>query len=149
MCRALKRSGCEEFGLGVESADPKVLKLINKGETVEDHKRAVEMVRNSGMRVKTNWMCGLPGETWGTIEKNKAFMREVKPDKYILNMFCPFPGCEIARNPEKFGVTILNKDWSLYYNFTKSFIKTDVSSNEELNAHFEEFGRYLKGGEWK
>jgi len=94
-------------------------------------------------------MTGLPGETWETIERNKDFIREMQPDKYILNMFCPFPGCDVWRNPKKYGVKILNRDWSLYYNFTKSFIETDVASNEELNAHFEEFNRFLYSEEWR
>jgi len=149
MCEALCNAGCDELGLGVETANDNVLKLIKKGETVEDHRRAVEMAKESGLRVKVNWMTGLPGETWKTIEENKAFMREMKPDRWILNQFCPFPGCDIWRNPEKYGVKILNRDWSLYYNFTKSFIETDVASNEELNAHFDEFRRFLFSEEWR
>ncbi len=149
MCEALKRAGCDELGLGVETADDKVLKLINKGETVEDHKRAVLMTKESGLRVKTNWMTGLPGETWETIEKNKQFIRETKPDRWILNQFCPFPGCDVWRAPEKYGVRILDKDWSKYYNFTESFIETDVASNAELNAHFADFNKFLRSEEWR
>jgi len=149
MCEALRRSGCEELGLGVESADDTVLKLINKGETVKEQKRAIKMIKKAGMRVKANWLVGLPGETWETIEKNKAFMRETKPDRWILNRFCPFPGCDIEKNPSKYGVKILNRNYSLYFYFSKSFIETNVASNQELNAHFTEFNKFLRSGTWR
>ena len=149
MCVALKECGCEELGLGVESADDHVLEVVRKGETVEQHRAAVKMARDAGLTVKVNIMTGLPAETWATIEANKQFFREAKPDKYIHNVFCPFPGCDIWRNPAAYGVRILDTDYSKYYNFTESFIETDVASNRELNEHHAEMRRFLESGEWK
>jgi radical SAM superfamily enzyme YgiQ (UPF0313 family) len=135
--------------LGVESADDHVLEVVRKGETVEQHRAAVRMAREAGLIVKCNIMTGLPAETWGTIEKNKQFFRDTKPDKYIHNVFCPFPGCDVWREPEKYGVKILDRDYSKYYNFTESFIETDVASRAELNEHHAEMRRFLERGEWK
>lgn len=149
MCKALRASGCDELAIGVESADNQVLKTVNKSETDEDMKQAVQLIKASGMRAKTYWMTGLPKETWLSIELNKLFMKEVKPDRWTLSMFAPFPGCNIERNPEKYGVKILNRDYNLYGNFSKSFIQTDVASNEELNLHYQEFYKYLVSEEWK
>lgn len=148
-CDQLKRAGCDEVGLGVESADDDVLLLMNKRMTADINKQAIHLVKDAGLTIKVNWMSGLPGETWSTIEKNKQFMRDTKPDKYIHNMFCPFPGCDIERNPAKYGVRILNRDWSRYYNFTESFIETDVASNQELNDHFTIFDTFLRSEVWR
>jgi len=149
MCWALRMSGCDELAIGVESADNQVLRIISKSETVEDMKQAVRLIKASGMRAKTYWMTGLPKETWRSIELNKRFMQEVKPDRWTLSMFAPFPGCDIEKNPEKYGVKILNQDYSLYSNFSKSFIQTDVASNTELNQHYQDFYLYLASEEWK
>jgi radical SAM superfamily enzyme YgiQ (UPF0313 family) len=149
MCEALKSSGCEEMGLGVESGDQYVLDILRKGITVEQNKEACRMIREAGMIVKTNFMVGLPKETWQTIRLNREFIMDVQPDKYILNMFCPFPGCDIAQHPINYGVKILDKDWSKYYNFTESFIETDVASNQELNDHYRQFSNWLESGVWR
>ena len=149
LCNALAKSGCEELGLGVESADDYVLKVMRKGMTVEQNRKAVTLIKESGMRAKTNFMVGLPKETWETIELNKQFFRDMQPDKYILNMFCPFPGCDVAEHPERYGVKILDRDWSKYYNFTESFIETDCASKKELDEHYSNLCAYLKSEEWR
>jgi len=150
MCQALAKSGCEEMGLGVETADNEVLKLINKHETVEDHKNAIKLIKEAGMRAKVYWMVALPGETWKTIELNKQFMYETKPDKWTLSTFTPYPGCDIWRNPEKYLVRILSKNFNDYWNFPdKIVIETNVASNKELYEHREHLYNYLKSEAWK
>lgn len=149
-CRAFKKSGCEEMGLGVETADNDVLELINKRETVEDHKNAVRLIKEAGMRAKVYWMTSLPGETWKTIKLNKQFMRETKPDKFTVSVFMPYPGCDIAKHPLKYGVEILSVDWSRYWNFPESsVIESDVAFNEELNEHYRHFYGFCKSEAWK
>jgi len=150
ICYAFKKSGCEEMGLGVETADNEVLELINKRETVEDHKNAVRLIKEAGMRAKVYWMVSLPGETWETIKLNKQFMQETKPDKFTVSVFMPYPGCDIAKHPSKYGITILSTDWSRYWNFPESsIIESDVASNEELNEHYRHFYKFCKSEAWK
>ena len=50
--KALKDSGCEECSLGIESADPFVLKLNNKKETVEAHHRAIQLLKDAKIKIK-------------------------------------------------------------------------------------------------
>jgi len=150
MCEALKKSGCEEMGLGVETADDKVLQLINKRETVEDHRKAVRLIKEFKIRAKVYWMVGLPGETWETIQLNKQFMAAVIPDKWTLSTFMPYPGCDIWNNSDKYGVKIINRNFSDYWNFPKKIvIETDVASNKELYEHRYHFYNYLKSEAWK
>jgi len=152
VARALVRAGCEEFAFGVETADQRVLDLVNKRERVEDHRRAIKMVKEAGMRAKTYWMVALPGETWETVELNKRFMREMGGhiDKWTLSVFCPFPGCEIFRNPRKFGITWMERDWRRYWLYQdRSLIETVVATREELDSHIAEMRRFLESGEWR
>ena len=115
--KALAQSGCEECSLGIESADDYVLTLNKKRETVADHIRAVKILQDAGLRAKLYWMSGLPGETDETIEANMDFMKALKPEKWTLSTFCPYPGSDIYNHPKKYGVTIVNKDWSNWWNF--------------------------------
>jgi radical SAM superfamily enzyme YgiQ (UPF0313 family) len=146
ICELLKEMGCGEIGLGVESADNNVLKIIRKSETVEDHERAIETIRRHGMKSKVFFMSGLPGETYETIEMNKKFIERTKPDKWFCTLFTPYPGCDIWENPSDYGVEIINKNFSNYYQTypTRSTINTDVACSDELNDHHKKFMDFME-----
>ena len=113
----LKKSGCEECGLGVESADDRVLKLNNKRESSMYHIRAVNILKKHDIRVKTYFIAGLPGEDKNTLLLNKKFFEFVKPDKWTLSTFTPYPGCPVYKHPDRYGIEITNKDWTKWWNF--------------------------------
>ena len=55
----LLTSGCKEIGFGIESADQKVLDLIKKDESVDDHMNAIRIARRFGLKTKAFFMAGL------------------------------------------------------------------------------------------
>ncbi len=81
--------------LGVESGSPRILEMIRKGETNEDVKRAVELLRASGIRSHAFFMIGFPDETPEDIEMSKKLIEEARPDHVEVNMVTPYPGTEI------------------------------------------------------
>jgi radical SAM superfamily enzyme YgiQ (UPF0313 family) len=81
--------------LGVESGSPRILKMIQKGESNEDVKRAIKLLKQSGIRSHAFFMIGLPEETPEDIELSKALILEAQPDYVEINMVTPYPGTEI------------------------------------------------------
>lgn len=150
ICQALKTSGCEEMGLGVETADDHVLKLNNKQETVSHHKKAIRLLKEAGIYAKAYFMVGLPGSTNKTIQKNMDFVKETQIDKYTVSIFMPYPGCEVANNPEKFGVTILDKDYSHYWNFPEfPAHQLEHLSQRAIYEQYKQFCSWLRSGAWR
>lgn len=152
MCRALVQSGCEEMGLGVETADDHVLEIVNKRETVEDHKRAIRLIKEAGMRAKAYFMVGLPGECNQTIEKNMEFIKETQIDRWTISLFTPYVGCDIQKNPEKYHIHIVDKDWSHYWNFPNYPIHelTDPpASRHEILKRYKRFYDFMRSEKWK
>ncbi|GAG28365.1 unnamed protein product, partial [marine sediment metagenome] len=96
-------------------------------------------------------MAGLPGETWETIERDKQFLIETQPDKAPQGLFMPYPKCDIFKNPEKYGVKILSKDWSKYFKRypTHSVIETDQCSSDELTEHYNHLRKYILSDKWR
>lgn len=149
--KIMKWAGCEEMGIGVESADDKVLEINNKQEEVSDHLRAIKILREAGIRSKTYFVAGLPGETDETLKINQAFFIASKPDKWTLSTFTPYPGSEIYKHPEQFGITIKDKDFDHWWNFVESgFVhKLDYEPSEKTFQRYKIFYYWLVGEEWK
>ncbi len=146
--RMMKDSGCEECGLGVESADDKVLAKVNKGETVEDHLRAARILKEVGIRVKAYFVTGLPGETDETIELNKQFAVEADIDKWTVSTFTPYPGCPVYRRPGQFGVEIMNHDFSQWWNYSSAYNhRLEGQTREQMWARYEDLYSFLRGRE--
>lgn len=146
----LKQSGCEEFGLGIESADDKVLELNNKKETAKDHKKAIKILKKVGIRLKTYWMAGLPGETDETLEINKQFVIDTQPEKWTLSTFTPYPGSPIWKEPEKYGIKIIHYDWEKWWNFSNQFNHIlEGQTQEEMWQRYLDFYEFLKGESWR
>jgi len=93
MARAMRLAGCNEVGFGVESADQRVLDIVNKKETIKQHIRAIRIAEDSGIRTKAFFMTGLPGETDEIVGLTKSFLERAQPSKIILSRFTPYPGC--------------------------------------------------------
>jgi radical SAM superfamily enzyme YgiQ (UPF0313 family) len=147
----MKWAGCEEIGLGAESADDEVLRINNKKETRTDHARAVKIIKDEGVRVKTYFIAGLPGETEDTFRINQDFFRVSKPDKWTLSTFTPYPGCEIYRHPEKFGIEIIDKDFTKWWNFVEEgFVHKLVNEPREVTwARYKRLYAWLVEGSWQ
>lgn len=149
--KLMKWAGCEEMGLGVESADDRVLALNNKKESVLDHIQAIKILKEAGIRSKTYFIAGLPGETDETLKINQAFFTACKPDKWTLSTFTPYPGTEIYNHPEKFGIRILDTDFNNWWNFCDSrFVHQLVSEPPEKTwGRYKTLYSWLVEEEWK
>jgi radical SAM superfamily enzyme YgiQ (UPF0313 family) len=116
LLQVMKDSGIIRIQIGIESADPEMLRVYRKNITPE----MVERVVSEAYRVGIESMFGAilvggPFENKKHIEKNMAFaerllrlapgMMEVSP-----SIVMPYPLTAIGRNPEKFGLTITDPD---------------------------------------
>lgn len=90
-------AGCWQVLFGLESGDDRVMKYLNKGTTVAEGRQAVRWAREAGMRVRGDFLVGIPLETLDTLEKTLAFAKELDIDFAHFNKFIPFPGTDIYR----------------------------------------------------
>jgi radical SAM superfamily enzyme YgiQ (UPF0313 family) len=91
----MKAANIQRVTLGVESGSPRILKLVHKGETNEHVKRAVNLLREAGIKSHTFFMIGFPDETPEDIEMSKRLIEDIKPDHVEINMVTPYPGTEL------------------------------------------------------
>lgn len=82
--RRMRELGCTKVQMGVQHTDNAILELNQRGETREDHIRAIELLKDAGFKIAVHLMPNLAGST---PEKDLAMMTEVfespnyKPDQ--------------------------------------------------------------------
>ena len=89
---ALRRAGCDEVWMGVESGAQEVLDAMDKGTRLWQIHDARDNLRRHGIRACFFLQFGYPGETWAEIAKTIALVRETQPDDIGISVSYPLPG---------------------------------------------------------
>jgi anaerobic magnesium-protoporphyrin IX monomethyl ester cyclase len=89
--RALKRAGCVEVWMGVESGSQKILDAMDKGIAVEHVVAARGALRRTGIRACYFLQFGYPSEQWEDIESTIALVRGTRPDDIGVSFSYPLP----------------------------------------------------------
>ena len=98
---ALRRAGCAEVWMGVESGSQKVLNAMEKGLRVEEVIAAREHLRSEGIRACYFLQLGYPGEQWEDIQKTIALVRETRPDDVGVSFSYPLPNTRFYERVKK------------------------------------------------
>lgn len=150
----LYRAGCRMIVFGIESGSQRLLDAMNKQTTVEQGLQAIKWAKETGLIVRAFFMFGFPGEDKQTIEETKEFIRVAKPDQFFISTFVPYPSTDVWSNPQKYGVTHLDKDFSNYYLIGSEHggcnLETERLSKEEFTKSELEFREWAKREvEWR
>jgi p-methyltransferase len=70
----LKQAGCIEVQLGIESADPRILKNMNKQATPELYDEVIPKLLAAGINCSCYFIIGFPGETEATVRRTREFL---------------------------------------------------------------------------
>ncbi len=117
----LREAGCEEIAFGIESGSQKMLDMINKGSTVENNFQAITLAKQAGLITKAYLVVGFPGESQETVDETKTFMVRTNPDKYTVFAFVPLPGCDVWKNPGRYGIVEISRDWNQFFNIAGNY----------------------------
>jgi radical SAM superfamily enzyme YgiQ (UPF0313 family) len=99
----LREAGASRVCLGVESGDPEVFALVNKGETLEDIRRAARLVKEHGLELALCFVIGLPGDNLQRTRASIRLAQELEPSSIFWNMAHPFPATEMYAWFEQYG----------------------------------------------
>jgi len=96
LARQMKKAGCRELFLGVESGDERIRNEVI-GKHVSDKKifRAIEICHQSGIRSSIFLMLGFPTEGRIEMEKTARYLVTSKADLMGIHLTCPLPGSRL------------------------------------------------------
>jgi len=89
---ALKRAGCAEVWMGIESGSQKILDAMSKGLSLAAVHDARRRLADAGIRACFFLQFGYPGEGWPEILETIALVRETRPDDIGVSVSYPLPG---------------------------------------------------------
>ena len=108
LCQLLKQSGCIAVSGGLEVASNRLLKLINKGVTVEQAARVAANFSDSGIMVHTYLMYGFPTqtvqETIDSLEVVRQLFELGIVQSGFWHHFALTAHSEVGLHPEKFNI---------------------------------------------
>lgn len=111
----MSKAGCKGLAFGVETINPKALKLANKRfVTVEKTQNFVETLKRHGIYSVATFIIGLPGENLRTTLRTIRFATtELDADSIQFAIATPLPGTPFYRMCKEKG-WLITDDWTMY-----------------------------------
>lgn len=103
---ALKAGGAVACAIGVETAAPRVLSLIDKGAPVSTVRKVIGNLAAAGVAVEAMCFTDFPTETYQEALTTLRFLHDLRAEiaLYIVGEFDLTEGALVAKEPERFGV---------------------------------------------
>jgi len=102
--KSLKEAGCYSISFGIETASPKLLKIMHKPINIETSARAITLVNSFNIRSVVLLIAGCIGENWQTVNETIDFLKRTNPtDVEVANGIMLFPRTEIYNAAKQRG----------------------------------------------
>lgn len=93
--KTLFNAGFKGVYFGIETASEKLMKSLNKGETVKQVADAIKLAKDIGFHVSANFIFGLPEETHTDRMNAIKLTKSLQLDLAKYNNATPYPGTEL------------------------------------------------------
>ncbi len=145
----MRETGCIGMKFGIESANPKILKRIDKPLDLEKAKEVVKWCKKLGIKTHATYCLGLPGENKETLKNTLDFMNTLAADTSQVSKVVPYPGTPMYKWAKENNYLITD-DPSRYDGTEKAILNYPDLSNEELDRYYELFLKKVSRGKvWK
>ena len=129
----MKKAGCIQLSMGVESGSQKILNGVKKGTKLEQYKKYFKLLKEFGFETRGSFMLGLPHETRESIKDTIDFSKELALDRAFFNICTPYPGTELYEQALRGdGIRLTTKDWKEFTRWGNAVSELDGITREEL-----------------
>jgi len=133
MLALMKKSGCYELTLAVESGDPYVLKnIIRKPLDPDQAREAARRIKDHGIETAGYFIIGFPGETKDQVRRTLDLAVSLALDRVYIFMYTPLPGTPLAEQAVAEGLVRDGFDFERENNYFMPSVKLPDLAWEEL-----------------
>lgn len=125
-----RQAGIRHIYVGVERTDQASLDAFKKNATVEQGRRAIELINGNGMISETSMVLGLPDDTPETIEATFKLAQHYDPDLAFFLTIAPWPYSDIYPELEPYVESYDYED----YNLVAPVVKPKAMTRDELQS---------------
>ncbi len=124
----LYESGLRAIKVGIESAEPDILKKQKrKAIEVEHQEEIIRFCDKKGIKVIAFYIIGLENDTRESIERTIKYAKKLNTDFANFTICTPIPGTEYY---EQIKDRIYENNWERFDNFNPVFIHKNLSAEE-------------------
>jgi radical SAM superfamily enzyme YgiQ (UPF0313 family) len=138
------RAGCRSLWYGIESASPRMLKIMNKGIDIKSAPRVLKETKEAGISVLTFWITDFPGEHFIDSISTINFLRDY--GRYInfahFSEFHLLRRSDMLSNPSEYGIRIHNHG----VNGTEDLEKLELPMWSSISSTFRNNGLLKRAG---
>jgi anaerobic magnesium-protoporphyrin IX monomethyl ester cyclase len=136
--RRLYAAGCRKLLFGFESATPRLLKLMQKGQSLKSTIQVARNCTDAGISVTFYAMVGFPSETREEARATRDFLVEHRDvvREVSLQTFHIDEVAQTYKDPERFGLRVLDDpaaDLQLYHDYETSNGMTQAEAAEAFD----------------
>jgi anaerobic magnesium-protoporphyrin IX monomethyl ester cyclase len=142
LIKSMKEAGCERIHFGVETGNPRVVKELQKGTSIEQVEKAFDLCKKYNVKTLAYFMMGNPTETMDDVKDTLALSRRIKPDFMQMTILSPFPATQIYLRALQEGV-IEGDPWRDYARQINDDFRPplwdQIYTRQELESHLRWF----------
>ncbi|MFH1673074.1 MAG: radical SAM protein [Pseudomonadota bacterium] len=135
LLRLMKKSGCTQISISVESGVPRVLhNIIGKPLKLETVPEIVRLCKKVGIDLGANFVMGFPGETWEEIRDSIRYAEECDFDVVHFHVATPYPKTKLYDIALEQNLLPPDFDFEniMFHGHAQGYITTDEFSPQEL-----------------
>ena len=134
----MKESGCYQISISLESGSPNTFKRMKRPTNLEHAVIRLQEMRKYGFdEIASNFIIGMPGDTWNDILQTFEFADKITNQDKILDyslfsIATPLPGTEMYETAKEMKVIPEDLKPEDFYGFGKGVINTEEWTANEL-----------------
>jgi radical SAM superfamily enzyme YgiQ (UPF0313 family) len=141
---ALKRAGCQEIKIGLESGSERIRKdILNRHMTNEVIANAFRTAEKAGLRCWAFTMIGIPMETKEDVMKTIKLLADIRPYIIRCSILYPFKGTKIYDFCVQHNLIDKEKEEKYANYFEGSVLKLDTLSDVDIQKFKKMFKWYV------
>lgn len=132
----MKKSGCYQLNVSIESGSQRTLDAIKKPVKLHKISKTIQRIKDAGIELTSNFVIGFPHETMEDIRETFKYAEEIDIDLVLFSIATPLPATELY--DEAISAGALPEDFNLeefeFYGFGRGVITTPEFTPWELQV---------------